>query len=137
MGKISENQQKNVRFTFKKEERLCSKKLFDKLFTDGSSFLVYPMKIVFIETGFEGKYPVKAAFSVRKKLFRKAVRRNLIKRRMREAYRCNKHLLYSRLGHEKKIALIFIYVGKDIAEYKVIEAGVKKALNRIIKRLPE
>ncbi|MFW6246341.1 MAG: ribonuclease P protein component, partial [Tangfeifania sp.] len=88
----------NNRFTFQKKEKLCSKKQFDKLFADGSSFLVYPLKVVFIETELSGRYPAQAAFTVSKKLFKSAVKRNLLKRRMREAYRLNKPDFYFSLG---------------------------------------
>lgn len=118
------------RFTFQKEEKLCSKKQFDRLFADGSSFLIYPLKVVFIETELNGKYPAQAAFAVSKKLFKRAVKRNLLKRRMREAYRLNKPDFYLNLGN-KKVAVIFIYVGKEILEYGKIEPAMKKALKRI------
>lgn len=118
------------RFKFQKEEKLCSKKQFDKLFADGSSFLVYPLKVVFIKTELNGKYPAQAAFAVSKKLFKRAVKRNLLKRRMREAYRLNKPCFYFKLGNTK-VAVIFIYVAKEILEFSQIETAMKKALKRI------
>jgi len=124
----------NTRFTFRKEERLCSKKLFDKLFAEGSAFLVYPLRVVFIKTDFSGEYPVKAAFTVSKKLFKRAVRRNLIKRRIREAYRLNKHVLYATPNNEK-MALCFIYVGKEMIDYPFIEEAMKKALHKLIRQI--
>jgi len=124
----------STRFTFQKKEKLCSKKQFDKLFADGSSFLIYPLKVVFIETELNGKYPAQAAFAVSKKLFKKAVKRNLLKRRMREAYRLNKPDFYFKLG-DKKVAVIFIYVGKEILEYSQIEAAMKRALKRMVQNL--
>lgn len=121
-------------FTFKKEERLCSKKQFDSLFAEGTSFLVYPLKIVFVETENDDRYPVKAAFSVSKRLFKRAVKRNLLKRRMREAYRLNKPGFYNQC-RDKKLAIIFIYIGKEILSYQKIEAAMKKALNKTADKL--
>lgn len=121
-------------FTFKKEERLCSKKQFERLFAKGISFLVYPLKIVFVEMENDSRYPVKAAFSVSKRLFKRAVKRNLLKRRMREAYRLNKPAFYSRCG-DKKIAVIFIYIGKEIVSYQKIEQSMKKAQDKIAEKI--
>jgi ribonuclease P protein component len=134
MENIIEKENGNQSFTFKKEERLCSKKQFDKLFAEGTSFLVYPLKIVFAETEIDGKFPVKAAFSVSKRLFKRAVKRNLLKRRMREAYRLNKHGFYLRCG-DKKLTVIFIYVGREILSYQKIEQSMKKALNKTADKL--
>lgn len=130
MKKYSENSEKHLRSTFRKEERLCSKKVFDKLFSEGNSFFIYPVKIVYAEIDFEGEYPAKAAFAVSKKLFKRAVKRNLLKRRMREAYRCNKYRLSEEKGN-KKVALVFIYVGKQVIEYHPIEKAIKRAIDRI------
>ncbi|MGM0621178.1 MAG: ribonuclease P protein component [Bacteroidota bacterium] len=126
--------QMKTRFTLKKEERLCSKKQFDKLFAEGNTFLVYPLKVVFTETEFDGSYPAKAAFAVSKKLFKRAVKRNLIKRRMREAYRLNKPVFYSQVK-QKKAAVIFIYIGKEIIEYQRIEKSMKTALAKIVTKI--
>lgn len=115
--------------TFKKEERLCSKKIIDKLFSEGESFLSYPLKIVYLESDLPCRYKVQAAFSVSKKNFKRAVNRNLLKRRMRESYRTNKNILYKNC--DKQVAVFFIYVGKEILEYQKIEASTKKALLRL------
>lgn len=123
-------------FTFKKEERLCSKKQFDKLFAEGTSFLAYPVKVIFVETENSGRYPAQTAFAVSKKLFKRAVKRNLLKRRMREAYRLNKPNFYFRCRN-KKLAVIFIYVGKEILSYQRIESSMKKALNKIADKLAD
>jgi ribonuclease P protein component len=134
MENITEKENGSQSFTFKKEERLCSKKQFDRLFAEGTSFLVYPLKIVFVETENDGKYPVKAAFSVSKRLFKRAVKRNLLKRRMREAYRLNKPNFYHRCG-DKKLAVIFIYIGREILSYQKIEQSMKKALDKTADKL--
>jgi len=124
----------NIDFTFSKGERLCSKKLFDKLFAKGNSFSSYPLRIIFAETGHTSNYPVQVAFAVSRKLFPKAVTRNLIKRRMREAYRLNKHNLYRLIG-DKKLVFIIIYAEKKIMEYRYIENSMKRAINILAKKV--
>jgi len=118
------------KFTFRKEERLCSKKLFEKLFNEGVSFLVFPLKIVTIEADFQSRFTAKAAFAVSKKNFKKAVKRNRIKRLMREAYRLNKHMLYE-AADEKKLAVIFIYIAKEELSYQQIDAAIQKTIQLI------
>lgn len=133
MKNSSENSIAGSGFSFKKEERLCSKKEIDKLFSAGNAFLVYPIKVVFTETEFPEKFPAKVAFTVSKKLFKKAVRRNLIKRRMREAYRLNKHLLVSDNFISKK-SIFFIYIGKEIHDFKTIEKAMLRSLANLAKK---
>jgi ribonuclease P protein component len=127
MEKHPGNTATGSRHFFKKEERLKSKKQMEKLFSEGSAFLAYPLKVVHAEVDFEGPYPAQAAFAVSKKLFKKAVKRNVIKRRIREAYRLNKHQLYSALSGQKKV-IIFIYIGKEILDYRSIEKAMKRSI---------
>ena len=117
-------------YTFKKEERLCSKKLIEELFHNGSSFLLYPFRIVWLSHSLPAEVPVQVVINVPKRRFKKAVHRNLIKRRIREAYRLNKSVeLYSFLEtHSVQLLLSIQYVGKDISEYAFIERKFKLAL---------
>ena len=123
-----------MNFSFQKAERLCSKKIIDKLFAQGKSVFVFPVKMVYLEIQLPSKYPVQAAFSVGKRNFKRAVQRNLIKRRMREAYRLNKSKFYDGIT-EKQIAVFFIYTGKAIPEYKQIETSIKKGMNKLLSEL--
>lgn len=118
-------------FSFHKDERLCSKKIIDKLFAEGKSVFAFPLKIVYLEIAHSGKYPIQAAFTVGKRNFKRAVHRNLIKRRIREAYRLNKLKVYSEIG-DKQVAVFFIFTGKAIPEYRQIELAVKKGMSKLI-----
>ncbi|HEX7584959.1 MAG TPA: ribonuclease P protein component [Prolixibacteraceae bacterium] len=123
-------------FTLKKEERLCSQKIIGDLFTSGESFLAYPLKVVFMKTNIPESYPVQAAFTVSKRNFKRAVKRNLLKRRMREAYRLNKPGFYDELAvKELQLAIMFVYVGKDIAEYPAIEKGMISAFKKVLGKI--
>jgi ribonuclease P protein component len=120
-------------FTFHKEERLCSQKIIGELFTSGESFLAYPLKVVFLKTNLEVSCPVQAAFTVSKRNFKRAVKRNLLKRRMREAYRLNKASLYDELAARNlQIVVMFVYVGKDVIEYPAIEKGMISAFKKLL-----
>lgn len=120
-------------YTFIKEERLCNKKLIDELFHNGSSFLCYPFKVSWLVVTLPQKYPVQIVFSVSKKRFKRAVDRNQIKRRMREAYRLNKQLqLYAPLlAADKQIVLSVGYIGKEILGYEFIEKKLLKMLTQL------
>jgi ribonuclease P protein component len=120
-------------YTFKKEERLCNKKLIDTLFHNGSSFLCYPFKASWLFVEGPQPFPVQILFSVSKKRFKRAVDRNLIKRRMREAYRLNKqqHLYDLLNGIDKKIVLSLGYIGKEIAPSDFTEKKMLKLLSQL------
>jgi ribonuclease P protein component len=120
-------------YTFKKEERLCNKRLIDGLFHNGSSFLCYPFKASWALADGGQDFPVQIVFSVAKKRYKRAVDRNLVKRRMREAYRLNKQsLLYDVLNTaDKKLVLSISYIGKEIPLYDFFEKKMIKLLNQL------
>jgi ribonuclease P protein component len=119
-------------YTFKKEERLCSTKLIEKLFSEGKSFMCYPFRISYIETKLESVFPVQVVFVVAKKRYRRANKRNLLKRRMRESYRHHKMELYSSLSiDQKSIALAISYIGKEIVEYTQINTQMKNLVVKL------
>lgn len=119
------------RLTFKKQERLNSKKILEELFQSAAYFHIQPLKIIHkaITTPVVSS-PLQLAISVPKRNFKRAVHRNKIKRRIREAFRKQKHILYERLK-EKKIAVMLVYTAKTIKPYRELE----KTIPLIIKRL--
>lgn len=124
-------------FTFKKEERLKSRKIIGQLFKEGQSFSSFPLRLVWIKTDIPvEEYSFQMALTVPKRAFPKAAHRNLLRRRIREAYRLHKHILYKQVNKEEyRFALMFIYVGKETLEYDVIEKAMVKGINRLIKNI--
>lgn len=120
-------------YTLHKEERLCSQKLIEELFNSGDSFLSYPLKVVFLKTELPQPQPVQAAFTVSKRNFKRAVKRNLLKRRIREAYRLNKPAFYQEIAaKELQLAIMFVYIGKDTLEFPVIEKAMISAFKKVL-----
>ena len=124
-------------YTFKKEERLCNKRLIDKLFHNGSSFLCYPFKASWLFNSEPQPFPAQILFSVSKKRYKHAVDRNLIKRCMRESYRLHKQqYLYDLLKTaDKTIVRSIGYIGKEIVPYSVIEKKMLKMLGQLAEQL--
>jgi ribonuclease P protein component len=119
--------------TFKKSERLCSKKAIAELFENGKAFYSFPFQIIWTKTESEIIYPAQVAISVSKRTFKKAVTRNLIKRRIREAYRKEKQVLYDFLSsHNIHISFIIIFKDSAVPEYVTIEKAISNSLNKLI-----
>lgn len=121
--------------TFTKEERLCSRRKIDSLFHSGSSFIVYPFRVVYLVTSDqEASSPIEVILSVSKRRFKKAHDRNRIKRLMREVYRMQKNeIVYEEV---KKLSLhldmAIQYVGKEELSYEVLFTKMNKALKQLV-----
>ena len=125
--------------TLTKEERICSKKLIEVLFAgNGSrSMTSYPIRAVFLEQkSAEGEPPVQLLVSVPKRCFKRAVKRNRVKRQIREAFRRNKHVLADAVtGSGRSVAVALIWMSADLSATHLVETKVKDLLVRIKERL--
>ncbi len=127
---------KTSRETFDKSERLCSTKIISGLFENGNIFHTRLFKVVWNKSPVVLPSPAQAAFSVSKKGFRLAVTRNLIKRRIREAYRKNKKSFYESLSSEnKQIIMMVIFKGNSVPDYQSVEKSVKDMLGRLLSEI--
>jgi len=113
--------------TLPKEERLCGIKLISELYQNGSSFLCYPYKINWQLVSVANQVPAKVLFSVSKKRYKKAVDRNLLKRRMRESYRLQKQLLVAEAA-SKTLNFSVTYIGKEISDFELMTKKMQKVL---------
>ncbi|WDF54157.1 ribonuclease P protein component [Mucilaginibacter sp. KACC 22063] len=120
-------------YTFKKEERLCNKGLLEQLFHKGSSFLCYPFRASWLLAPDDLPAQVQVVFPVARKRYKHAVQRNLIRRRMREAYRLHKQQhLYDQLNQANiKLVLSLNYIGKEILPYQQMEKKMLKLFSQL------
>ncbi len=122
-----------MKFTLGKAERLKSKKLIERLYTEGKSIKVYPLKMVYLQTEHTSTYPSQAGVSVPKRNFKRAVDRNRIKRLLRETYRKNKFTVYDNIN--KPYVFMISYLAKEELPYVQIEQKMSKLLQVFIKEI--
>ena len=105
------------------------------MFAGGSrSFSVFPLRVVYLPVE-ELEADASILISVSKRRFKRAVKRNRVKRQIREAYRVNKHELLNALAEKKcRLVIAFIYLSDQLTESSVIEERVKIALARIVEK---
>ncbi|MBP7462726.1 MAG: ribonuclease P protein component [Bacteroidales bacterium] len=120
-----------LKLSFGKQQHLCGEKNITTLFSRGKHLNQAPVKTVYVFVPAEAQ-PVRVLVSVPKRLFRKAHDRNLLKRRLREAYRRNKHILYHTVGTSGfSLRLAFVYTASDILSYSEIENKIVLSLQRL------
>jgi ribonuclease P protein component len=119
--------------TFHKAEKLSGRKVFEEITKNGNSFFAHPFRITWMKGEATQEFPAKMAFGVPKRNFKSAVKRNRIKRLLREAYRLNKQSFYSSLELKSvKIVVMCIYTGKDVPLYAEAEGKIILSLRRLL-----
>ena len=114
---------------YAKNEKLKSKKDIDLLFSKGKTINAFPLRVIFASKTDSTGIPINMGVTVSKKNIKLAVQRNLIKRRIREAYRLNNSELKKT---NSELNIMFIYTSKQILPYKEIEDKIKVLLTRLI-----
>ena len=116
------------RYTLSKADRLSWKRYIDLLFLQGQSFIAYPLRVVYLPVEKRLSVPVSILISVPKKKFKRAVKRNLIKRKIRESFRLHKQELTDNLtAADKQLLVAFIYLDNQIASFAEMEKAMNKA----------
>lgn len=118
-------------YSLSKAERLCSKILFVELLTSEISFVKYPFRVVLKDSSIPGEYPARIAISVSKKKFKRAVKRNRVKRLTREAYRLNKPEFYQHIIPGHTVDILFIYLDQNLPVFSKTEKAIKSVLKKI------
>lgn len=122
------------RFTLSKEERICSKKLINELFTgNGRSMTAFPLRVVFMKRTIVDDQPRAAMLvSVPKRYFKHAVDRNRVKRQVREAFRRNKSIITQNLTDDHEaVAMAFVWLTDEKFPSSEVENRMVKLLTRI------
>ena len=113
--------------TLPKQERLCGKTAIGQLIAKGKHGNVPGLRFVYLPDN--GTDTDRIMVSVPKKMFKRAVKRNLLKRRIRESWRKQKHSLLTDGGTD----ILFIYPMKEIQTYEQIYACVGQIIEKINK----
>lgn len=122
---------------FRKRERLCSRTAINVLFAQGKTMIAYPLRSVHHFTD-AGEVPARFMVTVPKKHIRHAVDRVKLRRRIREAYRLNRHLLLPVLQErELHVDIAMLYLDKEKQSYATIEQCVRRLLIKIADKAAE
>ena len=120
--------------SFPKKEHLCLKRRFDALLAQGKSFFIYPFRVIYLVRDPDSDpAPVQVAISVRKKQFKHAVTRNLIKRRFRESWRHQKTGLTTCItAQNKSLSILMVYGASEVLPFSEIDTRLKLVMHRLI-----
>ena len=119
--------------SFSKNEKLKSRKLIAHLFEAGNGITQFPLKLIYIQHDLHTQSNIQAAFAVPKKIVKSAVKRNRIKRVLREAYRLNKGAFFNNI--EGNYALMILYLGSELPVFNEVEQKTKALLDMFVKRI--
>ena len=117
---------KKGQFSFSKSERISEKKIIDSLFGSGNKFSVYPFDVRFLNQDENSDSISKVLITVSSSKIKSAVKRNLLKRRIKESYRINKNIISNKL-----LMIAFVYVSEEIFTFSLIDKAIKKILKKL------
>lgn len=120
----------NDNFTLPKSDRLCNIKLIEDLYKSPSFVKAYPIIFSYKSTDFQLDTPFQILFTVPKRNFKSAVKRNRIKRLLRDRFRLNKQQ-FSELFRNHKSICSMVYTAKELPNYQQIDASIVKILSKL------
>jgi ribonuclease P protein component len=118
---------------FPKKEKLKSEILIRSIFEEGKSITSYPLKLIYLEIKDPTRAKIQCGVTVPKRNFKSAVKRNRIKRLLRESYRLNKEQIFNNI--EGSFAFLFLYIGKEIPGYEEVEKHMRVILEKFLKKV--
>ncbi len=123
-------------YSYNKKEKLKSRKLIEELFAKGRPLSAFPLKVFFVLLPVTAEQTVQAGVGVSARNFKKAVDRNRIKRLLREGYRLNKETLHTVADEQqKKLAVFFLYTGKELPDFTLINEKMRAVLIKLTDEL--
>lgn len=118
--------------SFPKAMRIVRKSQLDLLFSSGKSFIAYPLRIIFIKREKTQDEDLSVLVSVSKRKFKRAVKRNRIKRLIRETFRQQRHELEDALQPLPfSLDVAFLYLKSELSDYSEISQAMNKALAQL------
>ncbi len=125
-------------YTFPKSEHLFGEITVSHLYTRGSAFIAYPFRVVYMLDRNDSEVAARVLISVPKRKFKRAVKRNRIKRLIRESYRKNKLLLIDQLNERGlRVKLAFNYVADEELDFATFEKKMKLALTKLSEKIAQ
>jgi ribonuclease P protein component len=123
-------------FSYNKFEKLKSRKQIELLFAKGKSISAFPVKVFYLPVEHTPVHPVQVGVGVSARNFKKAVDRNTIKRRMREAYRLHKLPLHEHLvAQQKSVAVFILWIDKQMPTTAALQELMPAVIEKLIKQL--
>jgi ribonuclease P protein component len=123
-------------FSYNKFEKLKSRKQIELLFAKGKSISSFPVKVFYLPVEHTPVHPVQVGVGVSARNFKKAVDRNTIKRRMREAYRLHKLPLHEHLiTNQKSVAVFILWIDKQLPTTAALQDLMPTVIEKLIKQL--
>jgi ribonuclease P protein component len=123
-------------FSYNKFEKLKSRKQIELLFAKGKSISAFPVKVFYLPVEHTPVHPVQVGVGVSARNFKKAVDRNTIKRRMREAYRLHKLPLHEQLvAQQKSVAVFILWIDKQMPTTVALQDLMPTVIEKLIKQL--
>ena len=111
-------------FSLPKKDIIRSKKDIEALLEKGETLFRYPLKAYF-RSG-NGASAPRMIVSVPKRHFKRAVKRNRLKRLVREAFRLNRNMLEG-----AEYDFLFVYLGKEMKDYGTVESSIREIFRQV------